>query len=351
MLANRLRLASYENWMMMHISPDIQRAFSLPLSFGFGKVFHGFLGCEFTPLTDESMYSYSVRPQRGETRCVPGLPIFATYERDKLPGLLKRWLKETLRDGVSMSQWRRACFPGEQDVWIRRLLKTVWEYTHKCWIEENQNSQCHQINETLFHAWSMTLLATILSFQITVPADDLGGVVNMLLQPLRPECTTNSSRQINKGVKCVLFDTYQKLQKKVMSQLDDIVKNSKTMNDREWGNMYCVSILLVVIINQAQLSLRANYMLAEQEKRGEWEETKRLLSESEAAFRTIAHSFAFAFREKKKESQSRPSNADHDPITDRLLEILGHIQGQYRDGMPHNPWLFAIEVIGRTNWP
>ncbi|QKX53600.1 uncharacterized protein TRUGW13939_00679 [Talaromyces rugulosus] len=328
MLANRLSLASYENWMMMHTSPDIQGTFSLPLSFGFGKVFHGFLGCEFTPLTDESMHSYSVR--KGKAQCVPGLPIFATYKGSGVPRSLKRWLKETLRDGVSMSQWRRACFRGEQDIWIRRLLKTAWEYSYTCWTEENQNSQCHQINEMLSHAWSMTLLATILSFQITVPAEDLGGVVNML-RPPRPECTTNSSRQINKGVKCVLFEIYQKIQKKVISQVDDIVKNSKTMNDREWGNMYCVSILLIVIISQAQLSLQANYVLAEREQRGEQEETKRQLEELEAAFRTIAHSFAFAFREKEKERQSRPSDAGHDPITSRLLEILGHIQGQYRD--------------------
>lgn len=330
--------------MKEHTLPDGQKAFMLPLSFGFGKVFNGFLGREFTPLKNGSMHSFSVRPRRGEARRLRGLPIFATYKPGGLKDVtdsLKKWLQETLRDKDSMSQWRRACFPEEQDVWVRKLLDTVWKYSCGCWRENNQNSKHHQINETLFYAWCMTLLATILSFQITVPAEGLGGVVNMLRRP-QPEYTTSSSRPISKGVKCVLFDIYQKMQQKVMSQLDAIVKNSKTMNDREWGNMYCVSILLIVVINQAQLSLRVNYELAKGEQRGEWEQTKMHLEESEAAFRSLAHSFARLFRKRK----GRRSNAGDDDITSSLFSCLDQIQHQHRKGTSNH---YFYEVIGRKD--
>ncbi|CRG90155.1 beta-galactosidase [Talaromyces islandicus] len=309
-LGDRLHLGSYESWMRTHTKPLSQKAFTLPLSFGFGKVFNGFLGCEFSPLSEESMYSYEVRSKTGEALRFRGLPILATYKRGgskDIAGLLKKWLQETLRDEDSMSQWLWACFPGEEDTWI------------------------------------------------TVPAEELDVIINMLQRP-QPEYTTNTSRQINKGVKCVLFDIYKKMQRKVLSQLNDIVKNSKTMNDREWGNMYCVSILLIVIINHAQLSLRANYSLAERDQRGEWEETKRQLEESEAAFRTIVHSFAHSFREKKKEINRR-LNGNEDPIASRLLHILGQIQLQYTrdvsryckeklgDNMNTQTWFSAVNRL------
>jgi hypothetical protein len=323
---------------MAHIRRTGQETFPLPLSFGFGKVFEGFRGCEFAPLTKESTCSYSVRARRGETQCLLGLPIFVTFESGKPPpvaGLLKEWLRETLGDEESMNQWRRACFPGDQDKWVWKLLEAVWEYSRRCWGEGNNNSQYQQINETLLYAWGMTLFATILSLQITVPPDRLDDVVKML----RPSqyTYTNSSRQINRGVKCVIFHTYQHMQQHVMSRLDDIVKNSKTLNGREWGNMYCVSILLIVIINHAQLSLRANYALAERDQRdkrverdlrGEWEQTKTHLEDSEAAFRTIAHSFAFLFRSR--------ANTDDDPIASCLLSIHSHIRHEYRKGTSHN---------------
>ncbi|KAH8700273.1 hypothetical protein BGW36DRAFT_356936 [Talaromyces proteolyticus] len=341
MLADRLRRPAFENYMTQNTHHDVSSMiFRLPLSFGFGPQFDGFLGREFIPSTDESDYSYAVFSSREGHRShhrSHALFIYPLYSSEsEVNSLLIKWLKKTVTDPRSMREWRNFCFQERRDRWMRDLLEKIWEYSATCW--QQRDSRYHDIDETLAHTWMLTLLATMLSISITVPPDALQAIFDSLAfsDLRRPNVSrssiSNSSRPINRCVKGILLAFYEKIVSKVMTKLDELIKSSKKVDEREWGHIYCISILLVIVVSQTQMSLWDNYKMAETEgRRGQWEKTSESLEQLEEAYTHITLVSHWKYKQTKTGKYRDGSYR----ISDSLLRSL--VDGILRIRRTHGP--------------
>jgi hypothetical protein len=350
LLASRLRPSEFDSFMRENGTayPCPQRYIRMPLSFGFGENFEGMVGVEFIPQTDETRFSRWVgldSQERAQPGSEVGLPLFPTYRsQGESTDLLIRWLKKTVIDEHSMNEWREQIFPKDSDLWMSDLLGKMWTYSYHCWSETGRAS--HAIDEILLHAWMMAIVTTMLSVQIVVPEQEKLVILRQLQFPQqqyeRPE--VNSSRPINKVVKYLLVTIYTQLVDKVMSALDVFVKDNRLLGERPWGHMYCVSILVLTVISQVQISLVEFHILAQQDNHGQWEETWEALERLEAAYRNVTLVFHWKYSQARNpHARNRARNPPvvslggsgiiHDEHLRVLLRGIQEIRQDYRDCM------------------
>jgi hypothetical protein len=296
LLVHRLSREEIERFLRENGTILTDNCFPLPLNVGFGNDFE-ILGMEFIPNTTAASASRAVwtDPEGlASTYRRIGLPVIPSWtsEKDTRHGLHK-WLRETVTHHKSMGQWLKCCFPGGTTTfWIQSLLGAVWSYSMGC-LGEDRKDACYH-NETLWQAWGATLLATTLSHQIIVPE----GARQTILRHLRyktfehDDPAVNSTRLINKGVKHLFFDMYQKLMRNVLSELDKFSRDKiSSISERTWGHMLCVSILLIVVIGYVQISLVDNLTLADKDGQGQRDETLKALEKLEEGFSNITQVF------------------------------------------------------------
>ncbi|KKA25111.1 hypothetical protein T310_0816 [Rasamsonia emersonii CBS 393.64] len=249
------------------------------LSPGFGENIE-IIGMEFIPKMPGASDSRAVYAD-GEglattTYRKSGLPVVPTWKnRGETGQMLSRWLKRTVTDGQSIKKWLRSCFPCGRAYWTQFLLGTMWSYTMRCFNEGREDG--NDLNGILLRAWKMTLVVTCLSIRIVVPEDATKTILNNLrhYQCVEENPPVNSSRLINRGIKHLFLDIYRQLVENVLSDMDKFVKERlSSIKERAWGHMLCVSILLVVVISQVQISLVDNLILSREDGRDQLEETR-----------------------------------------------------------------------------
>lgn len=330
LMATRLQSQPITEFMAQHIrSRPNSVYFDLPLNFGFGNTFHGFIGAEYDPTTVAVQYS----PVVGPTDRHPESPLWAyslpvypvNSGSSEVQGMVWDWLKETLESDHSMEEWLHVCFRGENVEWIRELLRVARQYSLEAWRELRSNN--HQtaephLYESLLHAWMMALLATMLSLSITIPPDARHDVLSQLQQPQPPPVVqhSSSSRPINKCAKSLLFHIYKRLVKKVMAALEAFRKTRlKNISARHLGHVHCIAILIVVVTSQLQTSLMDNYRLSSSEDL--WQETVYHIRQVEKAFKNTVLYVRHINKDWLKLDRREDEHLDP-----RLLSLLNEIQ-------------------------
>ncbi|PCH02633.1 Hypothetical protein PENO1_036860 [Penicillium occitanis (nom. inval.)] len=279
-------------WISEHaFFPPGQERFELPLYFGFGKVFEGFYAVEYAPTTVEAQRSHAVG--RGDQPQIDqGILVCPVYDSaEEAQRMIWDWLKEALTNAQSMRKWLKRCFPGKEIKWIRKLLRSTWEYSIKCW-QESRNFQIEEaeLDHNLLEAWMAALLVTMLSLPITIPEQVVHNIIPRLRFSSYNHPFPKSSRALARAVKALLFDMYRQFVDRLTSALRDFEKlKLEGASDRRLGHIYCVAILVMVITSHIQTSLMDNGRLSSRQQSVDpnllWEETYEHIQGVECAFK------------------------------------------------------------------
>lgn len=276
--------------------PPEYHHFVLPLSFGFGKTFYGFYGAEYDPTTEDGAFTHVIAAgeQHPETHLVGyGLPVFPTNSDSKeVQRLIWDWLKDTLKSRDSMEEWLTVSFPGQEVQWIQSLLRLIWQYSFQYWNESRlteQNADESKLDDNLLTAWMMAILVTMLSFPVTVPPGTREEILSRSRFVTPGYTYPDSSRPLNKCVKALLLDIYNKAVEKVMAALDEFRKrNISLISEQHIGHIRCITILVVVVTCQLQTSLMDNSRMPPQGDISRWlNETHYHLHKVEGAFKNV----------------------------------------------------------------
>ncbi|KAI7968214.1 hypothetical protein EIK77_010384 [Talaromyces pinophilus] len=281
-----------KRWISEHaFFPPGQERFELPLYFGFGKVFEGFYAVEYAPTTVEAQRSHAVG--RGDQPQIDqGILVCPVYDSaEEAQRMIWDWLKEALTNAQSMRKWLKRCFPGKEIKWIRKLLRSTWEYSIKCW-QESRNFQIEEaeLDHNLLEAWMAALLVTMLSLPITIPEQVVHNIIPRLRFSSYNHPFPKSSRALARAVKALLFDMYRQFVDRLTSALRDFEKlKLEGASDRRLGHIYCVAILVMVITSHIQTSLMDNGRLSSRQQSVDpnllWEETYEHIQGVECAFK------------------------------------------------------------------
>lgn len=315
--------------------------FDLPLHFGFGKDFHGFKGAEYDSVSAEASYLYVI----GHTDQHPESPLHAhsiqvyptNSDSPEVRELIYQWLKDTLASTQSMEDWLHVCFRGDGVEWIRRLLRTVWQYSIQSWNEHSHpQSDDSQLDGDLLRAWIVALLITMQSLPITIPKSARQGVLSKL-ESVRPDHTYSfSSRPINKYVKGLFFEFYNHLIMKITSSLDAFKRMPlKNISERYLGHIHCMTVLIIVITSRLQTSLMDNYRLSAQDNADLLEKTFYHIREVEKAFKNTVLYVWYRNRELFKWRRHGKGNRGDDdiPLIPPRLQGIIDIKRAYIEGL------------------
>lgn len=236
------------------------------------------------------------------------LPLAPCWKDSKQPlRTLHAWLDETFSHHTSFRQWLASCFPQESFPWIPQIIDEIWVYTKKCCNLQLQNAGADDPSATLRRTWRMALVVTVLTNQIYIPKNAIRDIANTINLHGYSTCKAGSARLVNKCVKSLFLKFYKACIDEVMIGLEGLVRapGKGEVEGEQWGQILCITILLIVVISRMQEALNDNYLFAKQNDPDFRQATLTDIQELEKIFFALTEIFHSKYKTKNTSRASQ----------------------------------------------
>jgi len=277
------------------------------------------------------------------------LPVAPYWKHEEVQNL-HAWLEETINLQTSFQQWLASCFPQETFPWIPQIINETWLYTRKCGNLQPQSVGADDLSATLRQTWKMALVVTVLSNQIYIPENAIGDIANKINLHGYSACKAGSARLVNKFVKYLFLQFYKVTIDEVMIGLEGLVRapGKDEVERQQWGQIFCITILLIVVISRMQEALTDNCLFSKQDGRDIRQETLTDIQDLENVFFALTEIFHSKYKTKNT-SRASQHNLFRNSSQIKNEDLQGLVSGISKIKQENEAMIFEHRILRPEN--